>query len=187
MTVHTFDHPAGPRLTPTTQPPPTTPAGQAVSQPGVSFTRVEHPGCTVVTAVGEVDLHTAPLMRLVLAGAASAQVVVDLSQVSLIDSGGLNVLAGAHRHARTDGGCLRLVGPTGAVRKVLAITGLDQVLPIHASVAEATRACARTGRSSGNAELGVLPDHRADAGGGTAVTTATPAVPGPRRRPTGAR
>ncbi|HXF71237.1 MAG TPA: STAS domain-containing protein [Actinomycetota bacterium] len=98
-------------------------------------------GWTILRAAGEVDLYTAPRLRERLLGAiegGATRVVVDLVDVSFMDSSGLGVLIGGLRRLRERGGELALVCGEGAVRRVLAITGLDQLFPIHASVERAT-------------------------------------------------
>lgn len=91
----------------------------------------------MVEAAGEIDLDVAPLLREVLAGSASPRVVVDLSDVTFVDSTGLAMLVETRRGVETTGGWVRLVLPQDAVLKVLRITQLDRVMSIHGSVDEA--------------------------------------------------
>jgi anti-sigma B factor antagonist len=98
-------------------------------------------GWTVVEAKGEVDLYTAPRLkdRLVeLAGGGRSRIAVDLGGVEFMDSTGIGVLISGLKRCREAGGELALAAPRDPVRKVLAITGLDRVFPIHDSVGEAT-------------------------------------------------
>ena len=88
---------------------------------------------TVVRVAGEVDVYTAPALRRfleeqILRGC--RDLVVDLSEVTFLDSTGLGVLVGRLRQMRMKGGQLRLAGPADRVVKVLAITGLDRVFDI---------------------------------------------------------
>jgi anti-sigma B factor antagonist len=65
--------------------------------------------------------------------------VVDLRQVSFIDSDGLGVLLGAHRRLRGhshDSG-IHLVVAEGLVLHVLRIIRLDHVFRLHATLTEA--------------------------------------------------
>jgi anti-sigma B factor antagonist len=68
----------------------------------------------------------------------SHQVVVDLRGVEFMDSTGLGVLVGALKRLREQEGDLALVCTEGPVLKILTLTGLDRVFPIHRDVAEAT-------------------------------------------------
>jgi anti-sigma B factor antagonist len=96
---------------------------------------------TVVQAKGEVDLYTAPRLKdelTGLAGGGRARVTVDLEGVEFLDSTGLGVLISGLKRCREAGGELKLAAPREPVRKVLSITGLDRVFPIHDTVEEAT-------------------------------------------------
>ncbi len=97
-------------------------------------------GRTVVQVAGEIDVYTAPTLREELAGlidAEHADVVIDLSAVSFMDSTGLGVLVGALKKVKTLGGDLRLVIDQEKVLKVFRITALTQVFPIFPTLDEA--------------------------------------------------
>ena len=100
----------------------------------------QHEGCTVVTAAGELDVHTAPALKEqldVLSRAASPALVVDLGEVGFIDSTGLGVLVSTLKHVREAGGSLDVVVSAPRVLRVFALTGLDVVIPLHATLDEA--------------------------------------------------
>jgi anti-sigma B factor antagonist len=91
------------------------------------------PGVRRVTPVGELDLATSPRLeseveRTVSSGA--AQVVVDVSQVSFLDSTGLRMFLALHERAQTEGWVLTLAAPSEAVRSILEITGSSESLPL---------------------------------------------------------
>jgi anti-anti-sigma factor len=63
--------------------------------------------------------------------------VVDMTGTHFCDSSALHALVAAHQRARADGGELRLViSAGGAVPRVLALTGVDRVIPCFPSVKE---------------------------------------------------
>jgi anti-sigma B factor antagonist len=96
---------------------------------------------TVLELQGEIDLYTAPKLKEQIAdlvGQGRTRLVVNLSGVAFLDSTGLGVLIGGLKRCREQGGSLALAGPGEPVRKVLTITGLDKVFPIHERVDEAT-------------------------------------------------
>lgn len=100
----------------------------------------EQAGRVVVVAIGEVDVFTAPqldheLSRLTADG--RTDVVVDLSRVDFLDSTGLSVLVKTLKRIREVDGHLDVVVSVERVAKVFRITGLDQLIPLHESVAEA--------------------------------------------------
>src|SRR5258708_5728675 len=66
--------------------------------------------------------------------AAHAFLVVDMSGVTYISSGGLKALVTAWRKAQKLGGNLALAGLTPRVRKVFEISGFDMLFPIAESV-----------------------------------------------------
>ena len=77
----------------------------------------------------------AELTRLTHEGRTS--IVVDLSRVDFLDSTGLSVLVKALKRVRESEGSLDVVVTVDRVAKVFRLTGLDQLIPLHASVADA--------------------------------------------------
>jgi len=91
---------------------------------------------SVVEIGGEIDLHVAPQLRgalLRVGEGDSPRVVVDLSEVSFLDSTGIGVLVGALKRVREKGGALAFCGVQARVRRVFEITGLMDALPIFES------------------------------------------------------
>ena len=97
-------------------------------------------GVPVVTAPEEVDISNATQLQQALLEAAGPEhlvVVVDMSRTQFCDSAGLNALIAAERRARAAGGEVRLVITGGSVVRILALTGVDRVIPTYASLEEA--------------------------------------------------
>ncbi|MFF0430565.1 STAS domain-containing protein [Streptomyces sp. NPDC004520] len=91
-------------------------------------------GSTLLTPVGELDHHTAELLRTPLDAALDAgraRIVVDCSGLEFCDSTGLNVLLGARLRAQAAGGGVHLVAMRPAVARVFHITGADAVFTVH--------------------------------------------------------
>ncbi len=86
----------------------------------------------VVRLRGELDVAGAPELRSVLYPMLDdgQSVVVDCSELHFLDSTGLGVLIWAHKRAREHGREVRLRATSGAVAKVLDITGLDEILAV---------------------------------------------------------
>jgi anti-sigma B factor antagonist len=78
----------------------------------------------VVTAVGEVDMASAPRLDDALA-AVQGRVVVDLAGVTFLESMGISVLVRAHNRLREEGGRLTIRNPHENVRFVLKVVGLS--------------------------------------------------------------
>ena len=87
----------------------------------------------VLSLHGDADLHAAPELRERLNAAIDGQssaVVVDLSDVSFLDSTVLGVLVGGMKRLRATRRPLRLAAPRADVRRLLEITLLDRVLGV---------------------------------------------------------
>jgi anti-sigma B factor antagonist len=96
-------------------------------------------GCAVVRAGGEIDSHTVHAFHEVVTKASSlaSRVVIDLTQVTFVDSSGLGGLILARKNARERGGSVSLVSPPPMVRRLLGSTRLHDVFDIYDSLAEA--------------------------------------------------
>jgi anti-sigma B factor antagonist len=98
------------------------------------------PGVAVVAVRGEIDVATSPEMRHVLEELLEPRpglLIVDLSDVSFIDSTGLGALVEAVTAARAGGGDLQLVVTQPHIMKLLELTGLDAVFTVVSSTNEA--------------------------------------------------
>lgn len=90
-------------------------------------------GTTVIKVRGELDLSSVPQLRSCLAdllNRGDVQLVVDLSGVAFCDSTALGVFVGAHRRATAADGHVRFVHPPPALRNLLEVSGLDQILDV---------------------------------------------------------
>lgn len=93
-----------------------------------------------MTAAGELDHHTADLLRTPLDEALErgrSRLVIDCSQLEFCDSTGLNVLLGARLKADAAGGGVHLAAMLPVVARVFEITGADAVFTVHDSLEEA--------------------------------------------------
>jgi anti-sigma B factor antagonist len=98
----------------------------------VTAARTDAGGRVVVT--GEVDCSTAPRMTACIdsvLAAAPAEVVVDLTGVTFLDSAGLHALVSAHSRAADAGAGLRVLVATRAVLRPIQVTGLWDVLAVE--------------------------------------------------------
>jgi len=108
--------------------------------PEISFPVEVVEGVPVVTAPEEIDIANAAGLRAALLEVAEpgrALVVVDMSRTRFCDSAGLNALVAAARQARAEGGEVRLVVVGEAVARIVALTGVDRVIPVYASLEDA--------------------------------------------------
>jgi anti-sigma B factor antagonist len=106
----------------------------------LSFDIRDDEGVPVLAVTGEIDVYTAPSLReqlVALSQGSSTTAVVDLSDVSFVDSTGLGVLVSGLKRFREAGGDLPLVVTQPQILKVLEITGLATVFSVHSTVAAA--------------------------------------------------
>jgi anti-sigma B factor antagonist len=100
--------------------------------------REEVGGTSVLRAAGEIDIATAPRLRECLAEVpdGSRVVIVDLSEVTFLDSTGLSVLVGGWKRFSSEdkGAELRLVVVRPVIQRVLDVTGLAKVFSIFSTV-----------------------------------------------------
>ena len=103
---------------------------------------LSHPrdGAAVVAVSGEVDLCSSTTLREKLNEALAEGpdlLVIDLAQVSFIDSTGLSCLVSA-AHRTTEVDCaLAVAAPAGRVRQLIAMTGIGRVISVHTTLADA--------------------------------------------------
>jgi anti-sigma B factor antagonist len=79
---------------------------------------------------GELDIATAPELSRLLEGLRRRHhaVVVDLAEVTFIDSTGLSALMDARAESSRDGWHFTVRRPSPAVRRVVELAGLEHVL-----------------------------------------------------------
>jgi anti-sigma B factor antagonist len=97
----------------------------------------------VVEVGGDIDITTVtdlegPVIWAIEEG--RTPVVLDLSECSFIDSSGIRLLLRAHRLLHSESNHHQAsfaIAATGHVARMLEITAVDKVIPVHASRAEA--------------------------------------------------
>lgn len=95
---------------------------------------------TVVSVAGEIDVYTAPQLRVKLVDLVDAgdrHLVVDMRNVDFLDSTGLGVLVGTLKRVKAANGSLALVCTQERIVKIFRITGLERVFTIASSVEDA--------------------------------------------------
>jgi len=89
---------------------------------------------TVVEIGGEIDIVTEDQLREMLLQVMSRhnpRIMLDLSRVSFLDCSGIRVLISTRRRAELLGGELLLIAVSPRVGKILRLTGMQDVLPVH--------------------------------------------------------
>jgi anti-anti-sigma factor len=83
---------------------------------------------------GALDVRSVAVVREALHSATLASagnLIVDVTDVELIDAAGLGVLAAAHRRIESQGRHLVLRGCSPSMRRILSVTGLTRVLHVE--------------------------------------------------------
>lgn len=97
-------------------------------------------GTAVLTVAGEIDLSTAPRLREALleifSTGGARHLVVDLADVTFMDSTGLGVLVGAHRRIAAADAKMTVVAQNH-VRRIMEVTGLHGLWRTVGNIAEA--------------------------------------------------
>jgi len=95
----------------------------------------------VVRVTGELDLATVPQLERVLGERPEGRgLVIDLAECTFVDSACVRMLVGVARETEEAGGKAAIVASEPGVLRVLEITALDTLVPVHSSVDEALAA-----------------------------------------------
>lgn len=83
---------------------------------------------------GDLDPHTSPYLQSRIddaLGEGADAAVLDVGEVSFVDSAGLRVIADTHRRLMNNGGGLVLRNPSKGLEKLLSVTGLSDHVTIE--------------------------------------------------------
>lgn len=118
-------------------------SGGFAPPPAFAIEELDAPeGVLLLELTGEVDLATSGRFRSHVDEArerGASTVVVDLSEVTFVDSTMLRELLRAHNETRDSGGRLVLVGAQAAVLRLLELTGTTEVFELADSREDALR------------------------------------------------
>ena len=97
-------------------------------------------GVLEVKLEGEIDHHSAVNVRSDIDGLIfnlrPKKVVLDLSEISFMDSSGLGLIMGRYALIKDLGGTLSRRAPTVAVMKILSLAGMERMIKIERSIKE---------------------------------------------------
>jgi anti-sigma B factor antagonist len=96
---------------------------------------------TVIDLAGRLTLGPGPaelrgVLQEAVAGGAR-KILLNLRELSFIDSAGLGEFAAGHTNAKQKGSALKIAGAPKRVRELFQMTGLSRVLDIHDDESEA--------------------------------------------------
>ena len=112
----------------------------------VELSTRECDGRVIVALRGELDITDAVSVAAALAAAAARapEIIVDLACLEFIDCGGVAALAPGRTQARHAGGDLQLAAAQQQVLRVLTLTRLIEIFPVHPGVDEAAGSASRS-------------------------------------------
>jgi anti-sigma B factor antagonist len=90
-----------------------------------------------VKVSGEIDAYTAPQLReklFPISEKEGVEIVVDLSDVSYMDSTGLGVFVGVFKKVRSNNGKFQLIGLSDRLKRLFEITGLADIIDINSKI-----------------------------------------------------
>jgi len=97
------------------------------------------PGQRVLRVAGRVDLETVPRFLQALRSEQAPAIILDLSGVSYVDSGGVGALVQTYSSFRKTDRRLALVALNPRVQAVLELTRLHKIFAVFPTVAEAEK------------------------------------------------
>jgi anti-sigma B factor antagonist len=108
----------------------------SVDMNGLTADVSTHGTQTVVALAGEIDLSNHVALRttlndLIVGGA--VDLVLDMTDVTFMDSTGLGAMIGTRRRVHAFQGSLAIVLTNVAILRVFEVTGLDKVFDLHPS------------------------------------------------------
>lgn len=104
---------------------------------GLEFTTALEmgPDRTTIRLAGELDIATRPHLVAAIGEAVAtgaANVVIDMRELTFIDSMGISVLIGAVEDGRNNSHVVEFIRGEGPVSRTLRIAGVDTLLPLAA-------------------------------------------------------
>ncbi len=107
------------------------------------FIYVMSNGVLEIKLTGEIDHHSAVNVRSdidsLIMDLLPKKVVLDLSEISFMDSSGLGLIMGRYSLIKDLGGVLTLRAPTVAVMKILTLAGMERIIKIEKSIKEVVK------------------------------------------------
>ena len=115
----------------------------------VRYTFSEQEGASVLRLSGELTVDQVGTLYGEIRESVrpGSHLVVDLSQLSYIDSSGIAALVGLYKRASAEGGSLVVAGAKDEVMGVFRAMRLEKIFPFYDSVAQAVVHLSLTGRT----------------------------------------
>ena len=95
-----------------------------------------------VLVSGEIDAYTAPQLKEAvypLANQEQVDMVINLSEVSFMDSTGLGIVVGLFKVVKSHNGKFIIIGLSNRLKRLFAITGLAEIIQISSGAKDGER------------------------------------------------
>ena len=99
----------------------------------------------VLDVIGEIDIYTTPQFKEAVSAAIDEnkpKIVINMAQVTYMDSSGFGTLLSATKRLRPLDGALYLAGCNDSIQRMLQITRLNTIFGVYATEDEAIAAAA---------------------------------------------
>ena len=104
----------------------------------------QHGSIVVAQLQGELDDHTSDAVRTALDQALdthqAVRLVIDLSELTFMDSSGLGVILGRFRKLKKKGGLMAVSGVSKSVKRLFEISGVHKIMSIYETCDDAIHA-----------------------------------------------
>ncbi len=103
-------------------------------------------GTLIITAKGELDHHSAALIRKEADSKFSKEVksiVFDFTELTFMDSSGVGMIMGRYKKVLKKSGLLVIVSPKPQVKRILEMSGIMSIAKIEKSLGQAIKKCER--------------------------------------------
>ena len=104
-------------------------------------------GIPVLDVIGEIDIYTTPQFKEAVSAAIDENkpaIIINLAQVTYMDSSGFGTLLSATKRLRPLDGALYLSGCNDSIQRMLQITRLNTIFGVYATEDEALTAAKST-------------------------------------------
>ena len=103
---------------------------------------IPHEKAVILQLSGEIDSVASPILRELLDSfvqQGKVRVVIDFSEVSLINSSGLGTLVGAHLNFQRENGVIKLAGSNPRIARIVEVTRINRALEMYPNVEDALK------------------------------------------------
>lgn len=102
----------------------------------------------VVNLVGEIDQYAAAELKqridLEIESSSKKNLIINLFDVTLMDSSGIGLIVGRYKAVRSLGGSLVLCGAIPSVRKMIELSGIGKIVKSYNNISEADKALSKS-------------------------------------------